>query len=579
MVGVEWVGRNGGVIDGIGVGGTVWGEWSDMVVKGDVTVPISLHSHASNVPVLTGSNFSKWSEHVQFTLGVLDLDMALLVAKPVDITDESTKAQVNHFNNWERSNRLSLMFMKMTIANNIKTSLPQESTALEYLNAVEDRFKSADKSLAGTIMAELTTMKCDGSHGVQEHILNMANKAAKLATLGMKADESFPCAVYTQLTPKKEEVRLREEGHHTALAVTQVAMKKKGKAKKYPPKKVSGPGESSQAHGDNSFTVKCYFCGKKGHVKKDCNKHKAWFEKKGKNLSFVCYESNLVEVPSNTWWIDYGATTHITNSLQGYLSTRKPGESDRFVYMGNRLKAEVLAVGTYRLVLETGHQINLEDTFYVPSISRNLVSLSRLDCSGYSVSFGCRKLNLMFNSIMVGSGDLCDGLYKITLNHEFAQSLVTLHLDVGSKRSRTNEKSFTLWHKRLGHISKDRIQRLVKNGISEDLDFTNSETCVDCIKESKPNTQRKKYFITFIDDFSCYGYVHLIHEKSQALDILEVYITEVERQLDRKVKIVRSDRGGEFYGRYDESGQNPGPFAKFLEKRGIRAQYTMPGTP
>ena len=45
------------------------------------------------------------------------------------------------------------------------------------------------------------------------------------------------------------------------------------------------------------------------------------------------------------------------------------------------------------------------------------------------------------------------------------------------------------------------------------------------------------------------------------------------------MKIVRSDRGGEYYGKYDESGQNPGPFAKFLEKYGICAQYTMPGTP
>ena len=42
---------------------------------------------------------------------------------------------------------------------------------------------------------------------------------------------------------------------------------------------------------------------------------------------------------------------------------------------------------------------------------------------------------------------------------------------------------------------------------------------------------------------------------------------------------MRSDQGGEYYGRYDESRQNPGPFSKFLEKHGIRAQYTMPGTP
>ena len=63
------------------------------------------------------------------------------------------------------------------------------------------------------------------------------------------------------------------------------------------------------------------------------------------------------------------------------------------------------------------------------------------------------------------------------------------------------------------------------------------------------------------------------------MNALEIYINEVERQLDRKVKVVRSNRGDEYYGRYDESGQHPGPFAKFLEQRGICAQYTMSGTP
>jgi transposase InsO family protein len=45
------------------------------------------------------------------------------------------------------------------------------------------------------------------------------------------------------------------------------------------------------------------------------------------------------------------------------------------------------------------------------------------------------------------------------------------------------------------------------------------------------------------------------------------------------VKIIKSDRGGEYYGKYGESGQCPDPFAKLLEKHGIYAQYTMPGTP
>ena len=56
-------------------------------------------------------------------------------------------------------------------------------------------------------------------------------------------------------------------------------------------------------------------------------------------------------------------------------------------------------------------------------------------------------------------------------------------------------------------------------------------------------------------------------------------LNEVERQLDKKVKVIRFDRGGEYYGRYDETGQHLDPFAKFLQKGDICAQYTMLGTP
>ena len=42
---------------------------------------------------------------------------------------------------------------------------------------------------------------------------------------------------------------------------------------------------------------------------------------------------------------------------------------------------------------------------------------------------------------------------------------------------------------------------------------------------------------------------------------------------------MRSDRGGEYIGRYTENGQAPGPFAKFLQEHGIIAQYTMLGSP
>ena len=72
----------------------------------------------------------------------------------------------------------------------------------------------------------------------------------------------------------------------------------------------------------------------------------------------------------------------------------------------------------------------------------------------------------------------------------------------------------------------------------------------------------------------------MIHEKSQSLDVFKNFKFEVENQLSKKLKAVRSDRGGEYYGRYDGSGeQRPGPFAKYLMECGIVPQCTMPGTP
>ena len=45
------------------------------------------------------------------------------------------------------------------------------------------------------------------------------------------------------------------------------------------------------------------------------------------------------------------------------------------------------------------------------------------------------------------------------------------------------------------------------------------------------------------------------------------------------IKVVHSDRGSEYYGRYDEMGHNLRPFSRYLQECGIDAQYTMLGTP
>ena len=88
-----------------------------------------------------------------------------------------------------------------------------------------------------------------------------------------------------------------------------------------------------------------------------------------------------------------------------------------------------------------------------------------------------------------------------------------------------------------------------------------------------------KYFISFNDDYSRYGYVFFIKEKLDALEIFKVFCIKVEKKLGKVIKIVRSDRGGEYYGKHGDAGQQKGPFARYLEDNDIVAQYTMPGSP
>ena len=352
--------------------------------------------------------------------------------------------------------------------------------------------------------------------------------------------------------------------------------------------------------------VTCFFCKKSGHVKKECPKYVAWRIKKGRLFTFVCSEVNLTSVPSNTWWVDSGATTHTSVSMQGCIWSRKPSDAERFIYVGDGNAVAVEAIGTFRLSFDTGHFVELRETYVVPSVRRNLVSISVLDKYGYSCSFGDNKFSLFLNSSLVATGLLIDNLSMLNTIASYNDTLQITSR--GTKQKLSRENSAMLRHKRLGHISKGRLERLVSHGILESLDYSDLNVCIECIKGKQTNKRKlsanrstgvlqlihtdicgpfptaswngQQYFITFIDDYSRYGYLYLIHEKSQFLDVFKVFKAEVENQLGKKIKAFKSDCSGEYCGRYNGSSeQYPGPFAKFLEECEIVSQYPMLGQP
>jgi hypothetical protein len=128
---------------------------------------------------------------------------------------------------------------------------------------------------------------------------------------------------------------------------------------------------------------------------------------------------------------------------------------------------------------------------------------------------------------------------------------VSSSTNVSNKRKRCDDAtSAKLWHYHLGHISRG-VERLITDDILHQLDFSNLDYCINCIKGKyakqvkKGETKRSagvleiihmnicsmflvKYvddfdsFITFIDDFSRYGYIYPIKERSEALDKFKI---------------------------------------------------------
>ena len=213
----------------------------------------------------------------------------------------------------------------------------------------------------------------------------------------------------------------------------------------------------------------------------------------------------------------------------------------------------------------------LENLCIVPKIKRNLVSISYLIEQLYSVIFSINEAFILKNGVRIWSGKLENNLYvlrpieaKTLLNHEMFK---TTNTQTKRQRISPSNNNTYLWHLRLSHINLDRIERLVKNELLNELEDNSLPPCESCLegKMTKRPFSGKgyrakeplelihsdlygpmnvktqggyEYFISFIDDYSWYGYLYLMEHKSEALEKFKEYKAKVENMLGRTIKIL-----------------------------------------
>jgi hypothetical protein len=136
----------------------------------------------------------------------------------------------------------------------------------------------------------------------------------------------------------------------------------------------------------------CRHCKQEGHYMRDCVEFLKWLNIRGNNkcndLITSIDESMYLDYSSYTWWIDSGATIHAVNFLQGLNMRRILPRGERTIRVANGEEAKVEAIGELPLEISNDFTLYLHDVLYVPSMRRNLISVSCLDDNGFDCLFG-----------------------------------------------------------------------------------------------------------------------------------------------------------------------------------------------
>lgn len=358
-------------------------------------------------------------------------------------------------------------------------------------------------------------------------------------------------------------------------------------------------------------TIICNYCKKPGHIIKQCRQ---WIcdgrppkssNKAGATVSSSWNSTDMtllavtssvmsMECDSDSWYVDNGATSHVTNNKE-YFQTFELFSTPHTVTTANGDIIKAIGKGTIDIeaaVYGSWHKMRLGDVWYVPNIQKNLFSVLSAHDKNPESEFRSNSevCNLIIGQDvkLVGARTRFGGLFKLAMRcikHKYPTEVNVLN----------DENLLQLYHERFGHQNKRHVKTMIyKNlGVNVGVD---TEICEGCVygkahrlpfgtrkRASKPgelihtdvcgpfmrSMSGNRYFVLFKDDYTKFRYIYVIKEKSEVADKLKLFINET-KTAGHVVKELLSDNGGEFDNHQVRN---------ILQQEGIVQRLTMPYTP
>ena len=119
----------------------------------------------------------------------------------------------------------------------------------------------------------------------------------------------------------------------------------------------------------------------------------------------------LADSSVNSWVFDTGPVAHICNSMQSLTRIRNIARGEMDLRVGNKARVAALAVGTLPLLLPSGFIMELNNCYYVPAMSRNIISASCLMAEGYKFIIENNGCSIFLNEVFYGYASVLNGLF------------------------------------------------------------------------------------------------------------------------------------------------------------------------
>lgn len=560
---------------------------------------------------LKGSeNFHNWKFAMSSFLALKGYDKCIIHRPPVAAT--STVAAVVYAPEIAtETDDAKLSAAKATLALGVQSQIyihiQNCTTALDIWNTLHKLYEDRGLARKITLLKNLLSNKLSDCDGMQDYVDKIVSASNKLAGVGFPVnDEWLGSILLAGLTDEFKPFIMGLEANGAAITGDLIMAKlldcRTGNDNNgaFLAKKPSKKWKKKQR--------KCFNCGSTQHLANACDKPKVEKknekdEKSAKAAFMICLENGSVSDENEDsekeplvgfhsanckeeWYIDSGSSRHMTPHAD--LLEGKSGNTEK-ITAANGVKMSITGTGDGRVTFGNGN-VKVKSIMHVPELAVNLLSVSQIVQNGNTVIFnsdGCTIYNAKNERLLFSRPK--GGVYRVEADN--MKCFLAM-----------NAASAYDWHRRLGHASY-QVMKKMRAGAVDGVNFAdgdgqiyNCEICAKGKQIKKPFSASQSesteilqlihsdvmgpqktrslghalYLLTFIDDYSRKVFVYFLKNKSDVFETFVSFRNYIEKQTGEKIKILRSDNGGEYVSK---------EFEGYLNKHGIKHEMTIPHTP